>query len=153
MKTLNRVTLSLLVPCLLLATSVPATGLRGESKQQEALPSPSDIIVTPPPAQYADPVVAVPVKYAKYKINYWNHAFLGRTCCKLQDVVLEVKGPCHCMVQVPVCVPGCCTDVPHISTGRDIFGRFSYTYQWRSGYKVDVVFRPRGDVMVHTWTR
>ncbi len=102
----------------------------------------------------AHPAAAEPATaYKKYCTVYKNHPHY-RTCrlsCTTQQVMMEVKDPCGCPVLVSICLPSCCEDAPVVCTGRDILHRFSYTYEWRSGYKVDIVFRRRGDIVVHSW--
>ena len=125
--------------------------------QPEMLPAPATALMEPPdlapaPAQKYLGLVAAP----KYHFHHKHHRTLRKTCCGRcppQKVILDVQDPCGRPVEVCVSIPGCCHGDPRVLKDRDILGRFSYTYRWQSGYKIDVVFRPRGDVVVHTWGR
>jgi hypothetical protein len=67
--------------------------------------------------------------------------------------MLLVKDPCvyGCYVQVPVCLPVCCTGEPDVDCKRGLLGRDIVEYEWCCGYRVKIVFDRRGDVTVHTF--
>ena len=95
------------------------------------------------------------VLYAKtYQphIRYVQHC-PRRTCCghgTSINTVLTVKNPrTHCVVNVPVCLPGCCHCAPSVHGHAGIFGRGVTAFHWPCGYKIRVVFDHRGDVTVH----
>lgn len=76
-------------------------------------------------------------------------------CCKPPvETVLKVKAPCSdCEIDVPVCVPACCTGDPTICFGVGAFGRPIVVYEWCCGFSVRVAFRHCGDLLVTTWGR
>jgi len=54
-----------------------------------------------------------------------------------------------CLVDVPVCLPGCCTGAPLVQGRAGLFGRGITTYCWDCGYRMRVVVGNHGDVTVH----
>ena len=90
-------------------------------------------------------------------ISYHHHRTLRRTCCGCCDpinAILEVTDPVCCTtVEVPVCLPGCCDGVPTVCPGRGLLGRGVVEYQWCCGYRVKVVFKKCGDIVVHSYGR
>jgi len=73
-------------------------------------------------------------------------------CCGCEppiQTILQVKDPASCcVVDVPVCLPGCCTDVPEVCDRCGLFGRGIVTYDWCCGFSVRVTFKLNGDVLV-----
>ena len=74
-------------------------------------------------------------------ISYRNG--IGSACaygCKPPvQTVLTVKDPCTCCpVQVPVCIPACCTDEPTVGCRGTILGRGVVLYDWCCGFRVAV---------------
>jgi hypothetical protein len=87
-------------------------------------------------------------------IDYRYHRFLQKkVCCGCEPpakVVLQVKDPCCCYVEVPVCVPACCKGDPKVSCGKGgLFNRGTVTYEWCCGYKIKIEFEKCGDLKVH----
>jgi hypothetical protein len=85
-------------------------------------------------------------------IDYRHHR--ARRCrfdpCHTTQVVLQVPDYCCCcLVEVPVCVPACCTEAPSICSHKGLFGRDVVEYSWCCGYSIKVVFDRCGDVTVH----
>lgn len=117
--------------------------LASASRMQEPLPGPAPIVQ--------------PVRFPKYCISYRNHPLLGpRTgSCGTIKVALEVPDPACCkyLVEVPVCIPACCTDVPKMHSRCGVLGRRIVVYDWCCGYKVRVVFNRCNDVVVHSYGR
>jgi hypothetical protein len=79
----------------------------------------------------------------------------GRSiCCDCKpsvDLVLKVKSPCSdCEVDVPVCLPACCTGEPKVCCGVGFLGRPVVEYQWCCGFSVRVAFKRCGDLLVTT---
>jgi len=63
--------------------------------------------------------------------------------------VLQVKNPCSCcVVEVPVCLPGCCNTAPKVCCHSGIFGREVVDYDYCCGFRVRVAFTRCGDVVV-----
>lgn len=91
-----------------------------------------------------------------YKISYHHHRGVLRrvkSCDPPVETVLAVPDPeCEsCLVQIPVCIPACCAaEQPKVSYKKGVLGRCHATFVWCCGYKVDVMFRCRGDVLVTT---
>lgn len=87
-------------------------------------------------------------------ISYRYTGHHRRNCCSHQPqmtVLLSVKSPekCNaCPVEVPVCVPACCVDVPCVSARRTLIGCGQVTYEWRCGVSVTVRFQRDGDLLV-----
>lgn len=90
------------------------------------------------------------------KARYVQH-FPRRTCCGCKsslDTVLTVQDPrTHCLIDVPVCIPGCCTGKPSVHAHAGVFGRGVTAFHWACGYKARVVVDRRGDVTVHYFGR
>lgn len=67
-------------------------------------------------------------------------------CGPRYETVLFAKDPCTCCdVQVPVCLPTCCTGEPQICCK----GLRVTEYTWCTGYKVRVIVAGNGKVIVH----
>ena len=91
------------------------------------------------------------------KIRYVQHFPHKRSCCGCQttlDAVLTVEDPRTCrLIDVPVCLPGCCTGKPSVHGHAGILRRGVTAYHWPCGYKVRVVIDHHGDVIVHYFGR
>ena len=146
------------------STSVRPVPVQPVRVQPEVLPTPPEVTPVPPPVigrpvmppNYLAPNYLALVAPPKYRVRVKHHRTLRKTCCGscvARTVILDVQGPNHRAVAFPVPIPGCCAGDPVVAKDRDILGRFSYTYRWPSDYKIDVVFRVRGDIVVHTWGR
>ena len=71
---------------------------------------------------------------------------------KPYTALLEIRGPCSChSVQVPVCVPGCCTEPPSVVCRRGLFGRSVTEFTWCCGYRVRIVLTRGNKIVVHTY--
>ncbi|WDI40388.1 hypothetical protein [Bremerella sp. P1] len=72
------------------------------------------------------------------------------SCCPPVEAVLQVVDPrCNCFVDVPVCLPSCCTGVPTIDSRCGLFHRGIVEYEWCCGFKIKMVFKQCGHVDVH----
>jgi hypothetical protein len=95
---------------------------------------------------YAMPATATHVRYVQHHPH-------KRNCCGCQTsykTTLTVYDPCNCcMIEVPVCLPGCCTDTPSVGGRGGLFGQGITNYYWRCGFNIRVVVSKRGDVTVH----
>ncbi len=119
----------------------------------------------PTPADGADTAVVVEPAVVdascntcgpQYCITYHKHCLLRRVCCDCcvppYQTVLKAKVPCSCCeVDIPVCVPGCCTDAPCVTCRPGLFGRVVTEYTWCCGFKVRIVATRRGTIAVHTY--
>jgi hypothetical protein len=88
------------------------------------------------------------------RIEYRNHCRLrkGTYACAppVQTVLFVPGGQCgQCAVEVPVCIPACCTDAPQMEARRGLLGRTRVLYRWCCGFEVEVVFTHDGDLIVH----
>ena len=80
-----------------------------------------------------------------------------KLCCGCEppkEITLKVKNPCTgCEVDVPICLPACCQGEPTVCCGTGLFCRDTIDYEWCCGFRVKVVFRHCGDLLVKTWGR
>jgi hypothetical protein len=53
-------------------------------------------------------------------------------------------------VQIPVCLPSCCTGEPTVCCHKGFLGRDVVSYEWCCGFSVDVRFLRSGDIVVVT---
>jgi hypothetical protein len=101
----------------------------------------------------AGAVYGQPVHSVQRPVSYKRHPLLGPKCnCCLPPLkmVLQVTDPCTgCLVDVPVCIPGCCCDVPSVCCRRGLFGRSIVSYEWCCGFHLNVIFDRHGCVSVH----
>jgi hypothetical protein len=78
-----------------------------------------------------------------------------KLCCGCdppKEITLKVKNPCTgCEVDVPVCLPACCEGEPTVCCGTGLFCRDVVDFEWCCGFRVKVVFRHCGDLLVKTW--
>ncbi len=78
-----------------------------------------------------------------------------KLCCGCDpptEITLKVKNPCTgCEVDVPICLPACCKGEPTVCCGTGLFCRDVVDYEWCCGFRVKVVFRHCGDLLVKTW--
>ncbi|HXT59031.1 MAG TPA: hypothetical protein VN699_10355 [Pirellulales bacterium] len=85
-------------------------------------------------------------------ITYRHHG--PKLCCGCApsvETVLTVNNPCTCCpVQIPVCLPACCSGEPTVCCGRGLLGRTVVTYDWCCGFSVTVRFLHSGDIVVVT---
>jgi hypothetical protein len=88
-------------------------------------------------------------------IKYWTHlgARLMLRCNSEIQVTMSVDNPADCKsckIEVPMCIPCCCTGEPTVTSDCGLLGRGIVEYCWPCGFRATVVFRPTlGDVMVH----
>ena len=76
-----------------------------------------------------------------------NHRCAG--CNSTIKTILQVQNPCTgCAVDVPVCLPACCSGVPEVCGDRGLFGRDIVWYDWCCGFSVKVTFKKSGDLIV-----
>lgn len=89
-------------------------------------------------------------------IRYHNHPLFRKRCCRCCppiQTVLMVQDPryCCCATPVPVCISACCKGAPQVSSRKGVLGCGYVTYRWCCGFKIKVVFRAKGDIVVHTY--
>lgn len=86
-------------------------------------------------------------------VRYVQHHPLRKNCCNCgpsyQTVLSVVDPKTCCPIDVPVCLPACCTGYPHSDGRGGLFGRGITNFCWGCGYRVRVVVSHHGDVTVH----
>ena len=106
---------------------------------------------------YQKPVVGyAPPCCDQRKITYRKHHRLRRVCCDPclppLNMVLQVPDPCTgCPIDVPVCVPACCADLPKVCPRKGLLGRRITEFEWCCGYRIKVVVKHNGDLIVHCY--
>jgi hypothetical protein len=113
-------------------------------------PLPPGVVAAPVVAGPEHPAVCCPNPCIKYR-----NAILDckvRCCdpCKPPvQMVLQVMNPCTCCpVEVPVCLPSCCCDVPTVECRKALFGSHVVSHEWCCGVEVNVRFQRDGDILV-----
>jgi hypothetical protein len=106
---------------------------------------------------YQKPVIAYKQPCCdQRKITYRKHHLRRRVCCDPClppiNMVLQVTDRCTCCpIDVPVCVPGCCADLPKVCPRKGLFGRSITEFEWCCGYRIKVVMKHNGDLIVHSY--
>jgi hypothetical protein len=142
-----RVLSALLALSVIVAVSQPASAAIVRNKAA------AKATATTQPANCASPCdVAVPPKCCYKPCITYHEAGCRSKCCasgpKIQ-MILRVQDPKSCCtVDVPVCVPACCTGTPCVSTRCALFCRGVVWYDWDCGFSVKVVFKHSGDLAV-----
>lgn len=156
MSTTLRSTLLSTLVLSLLSASIANAGLFKQSASGQVAKVTLASATTAQESLPAPPTVQ-PRHFPKYCISYRNHPLLGpRTgSCGTMKIALAVPDPACCkyVVEVPVCIPCCCTDVPKVHSRCGVLGRRIVVYDWCCGYKVRVVFNRCNDVVVHSYGR
>ncbi|MFI4875154.1 MAG: hypothetical protein ACIALR_07445 [Blastopirellula sp. JB062] len=100
-----------------------------------------------------EPVACCEVPCIKYRDH--RKLFARRncgTCAPPVKMVLLVEKPCtDCAFEVPVCVPACCEGVPTVCSRSGILGRQIVEYEWCCGFRIRMVFKRHGDLVVHSY--
>ena len=73
------------------------------------------------------------------------------TCDPPAQAVLSVTDPCcrRCPIEIPVCIPVCCSGAPQVKSRCGLLGRGYVTYEWCCGFMIRVVLQLDGDIVVH----
>jgi hypothetical protein len=86
-------------------------------------------------------------------VRYVQHRPHRKTCCdcgpSYQTVLTVIDPRSCCAIDVPVCLPACCTGQPQCNGRNGLFGRGITSYDWCCGYSVRIVVGHHGDVTVH----
>jgi hypothetical protein len=127
---------------------------RANQPAPQSPPASAPAVATPAvaaPAVVAVPAACAPVICCPRDICYRSHKGCG--CydpCKKMELILQVKDPCACcLVEVPVCIPACCTTAPRVCCYKGFLRREVVEYSWDCGFCLKVVFDRCGDVTVH----
>ena len=83
----------------------------------------------------------------------YRHIGFRKTCCDpcLEPIktTLTVCHPCTgCEIEVPVCLPGCCTGDPTSCDRSTLIGAGLTRFEWCCGYSVVVRYKRCGDITV-----
>lgn len=120
--------------------------------EQGLLPMPSgeaSVLVTSQPAVVASQPVSVGPAYpicCDRDIVYRHLRPRLEPCGPRYDLNLLVKDPWECCyLQVPLCLPCCCTGEPEVCHK----GKAVVEYTWCCGYKVRLILTRHGRVIVH----
>ncbi len=104
----------------------------------------------------AEPIVAEPIDPCHIVKPVVHYRVRGHCppCCESAppiETTMLVKDPasCDCYAEIPVCLPCCCVGEASICNRDGILGRSWVDYEWDCGFKISVLFRARGDVVVH----
>jgi hypothetical protein len=110
----------------------------------------------PPPVPQAEAAAAdaIDACHIFTPLVHYRSSWFCPPCCVAYEpveVTLLVKDPasCDCYAEIPVCIPSCCVDEATICNRAGILGRRWVDYEWQCGFKISVLFRARGDVVVH----
>jgi hypothetical protein len=146
--------LAVIATCLVIANNVHAK--LPVAQQAEPTPAAQAAPESEPVPEAASDSACVACCAPQYCITYRQHHVRRRVCCDCctepVKTILHIQDPCTCCaIEVPVCVPGCCTDAPCVSTRQGIFGRTITEYSWCCGFRVKIVMTRRGDIVVHTY--
>lgn len=137
----------------------PAPALPGAV---ESLPMPALNSVLKTPAASTGPVIGQQMVTAspmpviccdKRCIDYRSHR-LGSKCkfskCDTHACTILYKDECDCCyVEVPVCIPDCCSVICSTNTRCGAFGRTITEYCWDCGFRMEIVANRQGDLTVH----
>ena len=152
----------LVAPRLILAQNEP-TRVEAPSPPDEA--SPESRLVSPSDHVAEGEIIApaestcIPVPVCEHKLHRSARRFLACNC-GTTHAVLEVTNPADCLgccpadclgccYEIQLCLPECCTGTPCQSSRVGLFRRGMVEYCWPCGWRATVVFRARGDVVVH----
>jgi len=147
----------------LLAAVVWMVGLSYPAQAQQEgsvmLPPPAGAESTTPQGPALGTIVrgdagcgAMPAPACQPYIDYRTHRSARKMlrCTGEKPVVAMVKNPLDCCdYEVPLCIPYCCEGTPCVTSECGLLGRGSVEYCWDCGFTATVVFRARGDIMVH----
>lgn len=102
----------------------------------------------------AEPV-PVPAKCCWNPCISYEHRGRSICCCECAPIqtALQVTDPCTCCtIEVPVCLPGCCTGSPAVCSRCPIlFNREVIKFEYCCGVTVVVKISKCGDILVTYW--
>ncbi len=119
------------------------------------LPADADAARYPYPVAervYAEPlpqpypaVQSYPAVHVKYRTRGED-----RSCVPPLRIHMPVQDPrcCEKIVEVPMCIPGCCTEMPRTKSYVGLLGRGVVWYEWCCGFRARVSFYGDCDVVV-----
>ena len=156
------IVLSLLSPVLVLAmvSTAPAKWgdrILAEEEQPEeigfVIQREGNLAPAPSPSDLPIPTITCNERCIDYIYRKWHKC--RWECQPTMQMVMRVTDPCSgtcctppCSVDIPVCLPCCCTGAPTVDCRCGPLGRGVVIYEWCCGYKVKVVFHICGDITV-----
>jgi hypothetical protein len=141
-----------------------ARALAQREESSLLLSQPTNEIAAPAPPEAAPeaPLPAAPMTAAPAAVEYspapcisYRTHFAARRMLRCQrqvEMMMTVDNPAdcdRCTVNVPLCIPCCCTGAPSVQSDCSLLGRGTVQYCWDCGFRATVVFRARGDIVVH----
>ena len=89
-------------------------------------------------------------------ITYRQRGRCRKVCCGCDPPVkttLKVADPCCCKTcyDIPICLPACCKGEPCIKDRCGVCCKGVIVYKWCCGYKVKVVIKKCGDIVVTSY--
>jgi len=137
---------SLILPPVMAAPTQPGVAMPAQPPEQPQPIAVDEGAVAPMPQSDASVVHTPPC--IKYDTN--RHARRMYACSGSVELTMVVQNPADCcLYEIPLCIPGCCTGEPVISSRCGLFGRGIVEYCWPCGFSAKVKFRHvLGDVRV-----
>ena len=89
-------------------------------------------------------------------ITYRQRGRCRKVCCGCDPptkTTLKVDDPCCCKTcyDIPICLPACCKGDPCVKGRCGICCKGFVVYEWCCGYKVKVVIKKCGDIVVTSY--
>ena len=89
-------------------------------------------------------------------ITYRQRGRCRKVCCGCDPPVkttLKVADPCCCKTcyDIPICLPACCKGEPCVKDRCGVCCKGVVVYKWCCGYKVKVVIKKCGDIVVTSY--
>jgi hypothetical protein len=89
-------------------------------------------------------------------ITYRQRGRCRKVCCGCDPPVkttLKVADPCCCKTcyDIPICLPACCKGEPCVKDRCGALCKGVVVYKWCCGYKVKVVIKKCGDIVVTSY--
>ena len=89
-------------------------------------------------------------------ITYRQRGRCRKVCCGCEPPVkttLKVADPCCCKTcyDIPICLPACCKGEPCVTDRCGVCCKGVVVYKWCCGYKVKVVIKKCGDIVVTSY--
>ena len=154
--------MSLALTMLLFATtSVASDGQTSVLTEPAAVPAPMG---TPAAAPMEEPSVAVGpelviccnkplITYQGDRPRFWKRFDPCQSPVSTVLLVQDPRGCCDCRekcsIEVPVCIPACClAQPPRVASRCGILDRGFVTHDYCCGFRITILFRHRGDVVV-----
>ena len=145
MKT-NWILLSLML-CAISLLAIPATAADADGGQEKAAEASEA-----KPCESEEKAACCPEPC----ITYRQRGRCRKVCCGCEPPVkttLKVADPCCCKTcyDIPICLPACCKGEPCVTDRCGVCCKGVVVYKWCCGYKVKVVIKKCGDIVVTSY--